>query len=107
MYSVIIKVLFLWGYVKDIMYQTKIRDINDLKQRITDAIATIDEAMLQRTWQEIYYSLEVLRATNGAHREVYYMRQKNFNIYSSFCNNFHRFIYSFAFVINSLNSKET
>ena len=72
MYSVIIKVLFLWGYyVKDIVYRTKIRDINDLKQRITDAIATIDEAMLQRTWQEIDYRLDVLRATNGAHIEVY------------------------------------
>lgn len=35
---------YLWGYVKDIMYRTKIRDISDLKQRITDAIATIDEA---------------------------------------------------------------
>ena len=71
MYSVIIKVLFLWGYVKDIVYRTKIRDINDLKQRITEAIATIDEALLQRTWQEIDYRLDVLRATNGAHIEVY------------------------------------
>ena len=32
---------------------------------------TIDEAMLQRTWQEIEYRLDVLRATNGAHVEVY------------------------------------
>jgi len=28
-------------------------------------------AMLQRTWQEIEYRLDVLRATNGAHIEVY------------------------------------
>ncbi|XP_062291685.1 upstream-binding protein 1 [Scomber scombrus] len=48
---------------------TEIQDINDLKQKITDAIATIDEAMLQRTWQEIEYRLDVLRATNGAHIE--------------------------------------
>jgi hypothetical protein len=62
---------FLWGYVKDIVYRTKVRDITNLKQRITDAIATIGEGMLQRTWQEIEYSLDVLRATNGAHIEVY------------------------------------
>ena len=37
---------FLWGYVKDIVYQTKVRDITDLKQRIFNAIATIDEAIL-------------------------------------------------------------
>ena len=40
-------------------------------QKITDAIATIDDAMLQRTWQEIEHRLDVLRATNGAHIEVY------------------------------------
>ena len=62
---------FLWGYVKDIVYQTKVRDMTDLKQRISNAIATIDEAMLQRTWQEIEYRLDVLRATNGAHIEIY------------------------------------
>ena len=62
---------FLCGCVKDIVYRTKIRDITDLKQRITDAIATIDEAMLQRTWQKIEYRLDVLCATNGAHVEVY------------------------------------
>jgi hypothetical protein len=27
--------------------------------------------MLQRTWQEIEYSLDVLRATNCTHIEVY------------------------------------
>ena len=30
--------LFLWGYVKD-MYQTKVRDVADLKQRIRNATA--------------------------------------------------------------------
>jgi hypothetical protein len=38
---------FLWGYVKDIMYWTKVRDITNRKQRLTDAIATTDEGMLQ------------------------------------------------------------
>jgi hypothetical protein len=63
--------LFLWGYVKDIVHRTKVRDITNLKQRITDAIATTDEGMPQRTWQEIEYRLDVLRANNGAHIEVY------------------------------------
>ena len=41
---------FLWGYVKDIVYKTKVRDIDDLKQRISNAMTIIDdydEAMLQ------------------------------------------------------------
>jgi len=49
----------------------KVWDIDDLKQRISNAITIIDEAMLQRTWQEIQYRLDVLRATDGAHIEVY------------------------------------
>jgi hypothetical protein len=56
---------FLWDYVNDIVYGTKVRDITNLKQRITD------EGMLQRTWQEIEYRLDVLRATNCVHIEVY------------------------------------
>ena len=39
------------------------RGIANLKQKITDAIATVDEGMLQRTWQEIEY--------RRAHIEVY------------------------------------
>ena len=67
MYSVVIKVFNHSAFV----YRTKIQDINDLKQKITDAIATTDEAMLQQTWQEIEYLLDVFRPTNGAHIEVY------------------------------------
>jgi len=33
---------FLWGFVKDIVYQTKVWDITDLKQSIRNAMATID-----------------------------------------------------------------
>ena len=62
---------FLWSYIKDIVYKTEVWDIDDLKQRIFNAMTTIDEAMLQQTWQEIEYHLDVLRATNGAHIEVY------------------------------------
>jgi hypothetical protein len=50
---------FLWGYVKDIAYRTKVRDITNLKQMITDAIATTDEGMLQRTWQDIKYNFHL------------------------------------------------
>lgn len=45
---------------------------SDLQKQIdiTDAITTIDEAMLQQTWMEIEYRLYVLRTTNGANGEV-------------------------------------
>ena len=62
---------FLWGYVKDIVYQTKVRDINDLQHRIIEAIDTVTVDMLARTWQEIEYRLDIVRATDGAYEKVY------------------------------------
>jgi len=63
--------LFLRGYVMDKMFSTPVPDITNLKARITDAFATITEDMLENTWSEIDYRLDVLRATKGAHVEVY------------------------------------
>ena len=45
--------------------------MTDLRQTISNAIATIDEAMLQWTQQEIEKRLDVFCATNGTHTEVY------------------------------------
>ena len=63
---------FLWGYVKDIHYRTKVREINDLQHRIIEAIDTVTVDMLARTWQEIEYWLDIVRATDGAHVEMYH-----------------------------------
>jgi len=62
---------FLWRYVKDKVFSTPVPDITNLKARLTDGIATITEDMLENTRREIDYRLDVLRATKGAHVEVY------------------------------------
>jgi len=62
---------FLWGYVKDKVFSTPVPDITNLKVRITDAFAAITEDMLENTRRENDYRLDVLRATKGAHVEVY------------------------------------
>ena len=61
---------FLWGYVKDKVFSTPVPDITNLKARKTDAFATVTEDMLENTWTEIDYRLDVLRVTKGAHIEV-------------------------------------
>ena len=72
-------VFFLWGYVKDKVFSTPVPYITYLRARITDAFATATEYMLENTWREIGCRLEVLRATKGAHVEVYYcVVKKNF-----------------------------
>ena len=47
--------VFLWGYVKDIVFSTPVPDITNLKARITDAFATVTEDMLGNTWRETDY----------------------------------------------------
>lgn len=58
---------FLWGFVKDVVYHTPVRD---LRVRITAAIEQINADMLGRTWAELEYRLDILRATDGAHIEL-------------------------------------
>ena len=63
--------LFLAGYVKDRVYRTPVRDVETLQSRIIEVLATVNEEMLESTWRVIEYRLDILRATNGAHVEVY------------------------------------
>jgi hypothetical protein len=42
-----------------------------METRIKHAFATITEDILENTWREIDYRLDVLRATKRAHIEVY------------------------------------
>ena len=52
------------------MFSTPVPDITNLKARTTDAFVTITEDMLENTWGENDYRLDVLRATKGAHVKV-------------------------------------
>jgi len=63
--------LFLWGYIKNIVYAEKIRNIQHLQDRITSATETVTRDTIQKTWQEIEFRLDISRATNGAHIEMY------------------------------------
>jgi len=58
-------------YVTDKLFSTPVPDITNLKARITDAFATITEDMLENTWREVDYQLDVLRARKVTHVEVY------------------------------------
>ena len=62
---------FLWGYIKNIIYADKIRNIQNLQESITSAIDNVTRDMIQKTWQEIEFRLDVSRATNLALIEVY------------------------------------
>ena len=59
------------GLCKGYPFLNQVRNVSDLQQRIIEGLDTITMEMLARTWLEIEYRLDILRATNGAHEEVY------------------------------------
>ena len=59
------------GFIKDVVYNRKVRVVADLRQSIIEAVELITPHMLINTWQEPQYRLDICRATTGAHIEVY------------------------------------
>jgi hypothetical protein len=55
------------GWILQESYSFK---VEDLKTRVRDVIITINRGMLARTWEELEFRLDVLRATQDAHNEV-------------------------------------
>jgi hypothetical protein len=49
---------FLWGYVKNKAYVTKVTEVEDLKTRIWDVITITNTDMLGRTCTEFEFGLD-------------------------------------------------
>ena len=43
--------------------------VNELKQRITTAVASVDEGMLRSVWTGLDYRIDICRVTKGSHIE--------------------------------------
>lgn len=61
---------FFWGYVKDCVFNTPVRDLNHLKQKIHEAVDSVTAQMLRNTWRNLRRRLELLCENGGAHVEV-------------------------------------
>ena len=60
---------FLWGYVKTNVFKSEIKDIDDLKTKITEAVASVRPEMLVKTWTEVKSRLEMLAENGERHIE--------------------------------------
>ena len=58
-------------FVKDQVYMTPVCNLADLQQRIYAAVNNVIPQMLHNTWVEVEYRLDISRATNISHVEVY------------------------------------
>ena len=62
--------VFLWGYIKDRVFVPPLPvSLNELKQRITTAVASVDEDMLRSVRTELDYRIDICRVTKGSHIE--------------------------------------
>jgi len=43
--------------------------LNELKKRITTAVASVDDDMLRSVWTEFDYRIDICRVTKGSHIE--------------------------------------
>ncbi|GBN33043.1 hypothetical protein AVEN_231822-1 [Araneus ventricosus] len=62
---------FLSGFVKNIVYKTTVLSLDELKRRIVTAIQNVTPQMLENTWREIEFLLDVLRTTKGSHVQIH------------------------------------
>ena len=44
--------------------------LNELKERITTAVASVDEDMLRSVWKELDYLIDICLVTKGSHIEL-------------------------------------
>ena len=58
-------------FIKDRVFRTPVRDMEDLKRRITEATETVNLNMLLNMWTNIHTRLEFLQQNNGEHYEVF------------------------------------
>ena len=59
----------LWSYVKGLVYVPPLPAIlEELRQRITTALQTVTQDMLQRVWEELEYQIPVPKSSewNGS-----------------------------------------
>lgn len=60
---------FLWGYLKQKVYSKPIKDLDELRQRITDHVQLIEPEILESTFLNIEKRLVLVQENNGAHFE--------------------------------------
>ena len=62
---------FLWGYVKTNVYKTRVRDLDDLREKITREIEGIRRESLEKVFSEIEKRLLLCISVKGGTFEQY------------------------------------
>ena len=60
---------FLWGYVRNKVFRTPINNLTQLKRRITHAMRSITQGMIEKVWKNLDNCLDVIIREDGSHTE--------------------------------------
>ncbi|GBO43071.1 hypothetical protein AVEN_48071-1 [Araneus ventricosus] len=60
---------FLWGYIKQRMYATPPPTLQELRNRITDACASVSPAMLYNVQRKVQFRVQMCIVAEGHHFE--------------------------------------
>ena len=63
------QISFLLGYVKTKVFKSEIKDIDDLKTKIIEVVASVRPEMLVKTWKEVKSRLKMLAENGERHVE--------------------------------------
>jgi hypothetical protein len=63
---------FLWGYIKSNIYNNNIKDLNDLKSKITQEIRAIEKETLKNVFLEVEKRLNFCISVQGDTFEQYF-----------------------------------
>ena len=62
--------VFLWGFIKDIVYVPPLpQNLDEVKNRIRTAITSVTPDMLSTVGQEFEYRCDIVRVAGGGHIE--------------------------------------
>ena len=61
---------FFWGFIKDQVYATPVRDIVELRHKIMNAIGNVTQVMLTNTWRNFQQRLDFMVQNGGDHCEI-------------------------------------
>lgn len=62
---------FLWGYVKSVVYKQNPLDIEELKTKITEAMLSIPQEMINRSIENFEERMSKLLENGGSHIEIF------------------------------------
>ena len=62
---------FFWEFLKDQVYTKPVRDIVDIRNKITNAVGNVTQIMLPNTWRNFEQPLEFVAQNGESHCEIH------------------------------------